>query len=57
MKQTRLRISIGIIIYLALVGFVALMLGYPNVTMFCIGGITGSGLMYKYGETKRPSSK
>lgn len=57
MKRTRLKVTIGVIIYLGVVGLLALLLKYPQVTMFCVTGITGSGLMYKHVETKRKSIK
>ena len=55
MKQSRLKISIFLILVQSYVCIASLHLGMANVTIIALGGITATGAAYKILETKRPS--
>ncbi len=57
MKRTRLKITCAILIFCGYVVARSLELGHTNVTVIALGVISGSGLMYKYVETKRKSNE
>ncbi len=57
MKQTRLTITIFLILVQAYVTIVSLHLEMANVTIIALGSITATGAAYKILETKRPSKK
>ena len=57
MKQTRLIITIFLILLQAYVAIASLHLGHTDVTIIALGGITATGAAYKILETKRPSKK
>ena len=57
MKRTRLVITIFLILVQTYIVIASLHLGMANVTIIALGGLTATGGIYKYVETKRPSKK
>lgn len=56
MKRTRLKITCATLLFCGYVVARSLELGHTDVTIIALGVISGSGLMYKYVETKRKSN-
>ena len=54
-KQTRLKITIGLGVYLCAIGVLSIFEGLENATIAVITALSGSIMAYIWGETKRPS--